>query len=111
MVRSGEILTKLELKDFNHILRERSLRWLGHVERSSGAVRIACNIQIDGRGEAGRSKLTWKKLMEKDCHERKLMTVYTQEWSTLRSSVRSAMRIASHIPGRGPTDVDDEPAR
>ena len=35
--------------------------------------------------------------MKKDCHERKLMTVYPQEWSTLRSGVRSAMRIASQL--------------
>ena len=40
----------------------------GHVEHSSGAVRTACDIQIEGRREAGMPKLTWKKLMEKDCH-------------------------------------------
>ena len=51
------------------------LRWLGHVERSGGAVRTACDIQIDGRQGAGWPKLTWKKLLEKDCRERKLMTV------------------------------------
>ena len=30
--------------------------------------------------------------------------------STWRSGVRSAMRAASQLPGRGPTDVDDDPA-
>ena len=35
------------------------------------------------------------------------MTVYPQERSTWRSGVRSAMRAASQLPGRGPTDVDD----
>ena len=50
-----------------NILRERWLRWFGHVERSSGAVRTACDIQMDGLQGAGRPKLTWKKLMEKDC--------------------------------------------
>ena len=39
-------------------------------------------IQIDGRRRAGRHKLTWKKLMEKDCREWKLSTVDTQERST-----------------------------
>ena len=38
-----------------------------------------------------RPKLTWKKLTEKDCHEWKLTTVDTQERSTWRSGVRSAM--------------------
>ena len=49
MVRSSELLAKLELEDLYLILRERRLHWFGHVERSSGAVRTACDIQIDGR--------------------------------------------------------------
>ena len=85
--------------------REGRLRWFGHVERSSAAVRTACDIQIEGRrgrgGVAGRSKLTCKKLTEKDCCEWKLTKVDLQERSTWRSGVRSAM------PGKGPTDVDD----
>ena len=58
-------------------------------------------IQIDGRQEAGRPKLTWKKLTEKDCHELKLTTVDPQERSTWRSGVRFAMcaAIASYLEG------------
>ena len=51
-----------------HFERE-MLCCFGHIEHSSGAVRTACNIQIDGRQGAGRPKLTWKKLTEKDCRE------------------------------------------
>ena len=40
----------------------------------------------------------------------KLTTVDPQERNTWRSGVRSAMRAASQIPGKGPTDVDDAPA-
>ena len=58
-------------------------------------------------GGAGRPKLTWKKLTEKNCSEWKLTTVDPQERSTWRSGVRSAMRAASQLLGRGPTDVDD----
>ena len=48
------IMAKLELEDLDLILRERRLRWFGHVERSSGAIRTACDIQIDGRwGQGG----------------------------------------------------------
>ena len=39
-------------------------------------------------------------------HEWKLTTVEPQEKSTWRSGVRYAMRAASQIPGKGPTDVD-----
>ena len=67
-------------------------------------------IQVDGRRGAGRPKLTWKKRTEKDCHEWKLTTVDPQERSTWRSGVRSAMRAASQLLGKGLTDVDDAPA-
>ena len=80
------------------------------MEHSSGAVRTACDIQIDGRRAAGRPKLTWKNLTEGDCREWRLTTVDPQERSTWRSGVRSAMRAASQLPRKGPTDVDDAPA-
>ena len=86
------------------------LRWFGHVARSSGAISTAYDMQIDGKRGAGRPKQTWKKLTEKDCREWKLTTVDPQERSTWRSGVRFAMRAASQLPGKGPTDVDDAPA-
>ena len=94
-VRSSELLAKLQLEDLNLILRERRLRWFGHEERSSGAIRTAYDMQIDGKRGAGRPKQTWKKLTEKDCREWKLTTVDPQERGTWRSGVRSAMRAAS----------------
>ena len=97
---------RFELDDRDLILRERRLRWFEHVERSSCAVKI----QIDGRRGAGRSKLTWKKLMEKDCCEWKLTSIDPQESSTYRSGVRSAIRAASQLPERGPTVLHDAPA-
>ena len=48
----------LELENLDLNLRERRLCWFGHVEHSSGAVRTACDIQIDGRRGAGRPNLT-----------------------------------------------------
>ena len=105
-----ELLVKLELEDLDLILRERRLRWFGHVERSSGTIRTAYDMQIEGKRGAGRPKLTWKKLMERDCREWKLTTVDPRERSTWRSGVRSAMCAASQLPEKGPTDVDDAPA-
>ena len=40
-VRSSKLLAKLQLEDLDLILRERRLRWFGHVARSSGAIRTA----------------------------------------------------------------------
>ena len=42
--------------------------------------------------------------MERDCCEWKLTTVDPQERSTWRSGVRSALRAASQLPGKGPTE-------
>ena len=106
-VRSSKLLAKFELERLDFILRERRLGWFGHVECSSDAIRTACNVQIDGRQGAGKPKLTWKKLTEKDCRE--LMTVYPQERSTGRLGVRSAMHATSQLPG-GSTDVEYAPA-
>ena len=65
-VRSSELLAKLELEDLDLIFRVRRLRWSRHVERTSGAVRTACDIQSDDRrGRGRRPKLAWSKLMEK----------------------------------------------
>ena len=83
------------------------LQWFGYVKRSSGAVRTACDIQVDGRWGPARPKLTWKKLTENNGQEWKLTTVDPQERSTWRSGVRSAMHAASQLPRREPTDVDN----
>ena len=52
--------------------------------------------------------------MENNCGKWKLTAVYPQEKSTRgsiwRSGMRSTMRAASQLPGRGSIDVDDVPA-
>ena len=73
-VKSSKLLANLELEDLKFILRERRLRWFGH-----GSVLVAQSEQQviyrlmagggGGGGGAGRPKLTWKKLTEKDCRE------------------------------------------
>ena len=57
------------------ILKERRLRWYGHVERSNGAVKTAFDIQIDGKRGSGRPKMTWKQLTERDCREWKVSAI------------------------------------
>ena len=86
--------------NFDLILKERRLRWFGHLECSSDGVRTACNIQVNCRWGPGSPKLTWKKLTENDCRELKLTTVDPQERSTWRSGLRSVMHAASQLTGR-----------
>ena len=50
--------------------------------------------------------MTWKQLTERDCREWKLSAINPHNRHTWRSGVRSAMRAASQLPRRGPSDVD-----
>ena len=56
-----------------------------------------------------RPKMTWKQLRERNCREWKLSAINPHDRRTWRSGVRSAMRAASQLSGRGPTDVDVAP--
>ena len=107
--RSNELLVRLGIEDLDLILKERRLRWYGHVERSNGAVKTAFDIQVDGKRGTGRPKMTWKQLTERYCREWKLSAINPHDRHTWRSGVRSAMRAASQLSGRGPTDVDVAP--
>ena len=67
--RSNELLVWLGIEDLDLILKERRLRWYGHMERSNGSVKTAFDIQVDGKRGPGRPKMTWKQLTERDCRE------------------------------------------
>ena len=106
---SNELLVRLGIEDLDLILKERRLRWYGHVERFNGAVKTAFDIQVDGKRGPGRPKMTWKQLTERDCREWKLSAINPHDRCTWRSGVRSAMRAASQLFERGPTDVKVAP--
>ena len=98
--RSNELLAWIGTEDLNLILKERRLGWYGYVERSNGAVKTAFDIQVDGKCGPGR-QLKWKQLTERDCREWKFSAIDSHDRYTARSGVRSAMRAASQLPGRG----------
>ena len=97
------------IEDLDLILKERMLRWYGHAERSNGAVKTAFDLQVDGKRGPGRHKMIWKQLTESDCREWKLSAIDPNDRHTWRTGVRSTLRAASQLPGRGPTDVDVVP--
>ena len=108
-IRSIELPARLGIENLDLILKERRLRWYGHVERSNGAVKTAFDIQVNGKRGPGRPKMTWKQLTERDRREWKLSAIDPHDRDTWRSVVRSAMPAASQLPGRGPTVVDMAP--
>ena len=96
--RSNELLVRLGIEDLDLILKERRLRWYGHVECSNGAVKTAFDIKVDGKRGPGRSKMTWKKLTQRGCREWKLSAINSHDRHTWRSGVRSAMRYLERGP-------------
>ena len=46
-IRSNELLARFGIEDLDLILKERRLRWYGHVECSNGAVKTAFYIQVE----------------------------------------------------------------
>ena len=100
---------QLGIEDLDLILKERRLRRYAHVECSNGAVKTASDIQVDGKCGPGRPKMTWKQLTERDCREWKLLVINPHDRHTWKSGVRSVIRAASQLSGRGPTDVDVAP--
>ena len=88
--RSNELLVRLGIENLDLILKERRLRWYGHVERSS-AIKTAFDIQVDGKHGPGRPKMTWKQPTERDCREWKLSAINPHDRRTWRSGVRSTM--------------------
>ena len=81
------LLVRLGIEDLDLILKEKRLRWYGHVERSSGAIKTAFDIQVDGKRGPGRPKMTWKQLTEKDCREWKLSAINPHDRRTWRSDL------------------------
>ena len=108
--RSNELLAWLGIEDLDLILKERSLRLYGHVERFNVAVKTyRLGEQVEGKRGPGRPRMTWKQLTERDCREWKLLAINPHDRNIWRSGARSVMRAASQLSGRGPTDVDVAP--
>ena len=57
-VRSKDLMAWLGIDDLDIILREKRLRWFGHVERSSGAIKTAYTMQKEGSSGPGRPNMT-----------------------------------------------------
>ena len=53
--------------------------------------------------------MTRKQLTERDCREWKFSAINPHDRNMWRSGVRSALRAASQLSRRGPTDVDVAP--
>ena len=56
-VRSNKLLAQLET-DYLHIILRKRICWFGHVERFSGVIKTACDMQIEGKRGQEKPKMT-----------------------------------------------------
>ena len=100
-IRSIELLPRLGIEDLDLILKERRLRWYGHVEPSNGAVKTAFDIQVNGKHGPGRPKMTWKQLTERDRREWKLSAIDPHD-RDLPCMQQASCLEGAHCCGYGP---------
>ena len=101
MVRSVALLNKLGVESLDVILREKRLRWYGHVERSTGAINTTFHMQVPGNAGRGRPRLTWKEVSKKDRAAWRLDGVNPSDRIEWRNEVRTAKTAASQLSGNG----------
>ena len=98
-MRSQSLLDRLGLVDLEVVLRKNRLQWAGHVERSSGAIKVAKDLVVEGRKGPGRPKLSWSEVTERDRKQWNLTAVNPHDKTAWRAAVRGAMTAASQSPG------------
>ena len=101
--RSNELLVRPVIEDLDLILiRREGIPYMDMWNASKVQSRQPLTYRLMKSRSLGSPKMTWKQLTKRDCREWKLSAINLHD--TWRSGVRSAMRAASQLPGRGPTD-------
>ena len=65
-VRNADIWKEAHMQTVAEILREKRLRWFGHVQRrdKDEATRKILQMTIDGKRNRGRPKLRWRDIVK-----------------------------------------------
>ena len=65
-VRSEEVARRCGMDEVEAVMRERRLRWFGHVRRreEDNPVRRVMDLEVNGRRPPGRPKKTWAGILE-----------------------------------------------
>ena len=85
-----ELHAKLGICDLAILVRERRLRWFGHVMRSNGEINRVRSRPVPGRKGPGRPKKTWEECVKQDLKECGLSEAGTQDRLSWRSSVKNS---------------------
>ena len=85
-----ELHAKLGICDLAILVRERRLRWFGHVMRSNGEINRVRSRPVPGRKGPGWLKKTWEECVKQDLKVCGLSEASTQDRLSWRSYVKNS---------------------
>ena len=106
-----ELHAKLGICDLAILVRERRLRWFGHVMRSNGEINRVRSKPVPGRKGPGRPKKTWDECVKQDLKVCGLSEVGTQDRLSWRSSVKNSRQEPTLSNGSRPQSMATPPAQ
>ena len=106
-----ELHAKLGICDLAILVRERRLRWFGHVMRSNGEINRVRSRPVPGRKGPGRPKKTWEECVKQDLKVCGLSEAATQDRLLWRSSVKNSRQEPTPSNGSLPQSMAAPPAR
>ena len=106
-----ELHAKLGICDLAILVRERRLRWFGHVMRSNGEINRVRSRPVPGRKGPGRPKKTWEECEKQDLKVCGLSEAGTQDRLSWRSSVKNSRQEPTPSNGSLPQSMAAPPAR
>ena len=80
-VRNVDIWKEARMYPMAEFLRERRLRWFGHVQRrdKDDATRKILQMTVDGKRNRGRPKLRWRDLVRDDISRNQMTTEMAED--------------------------------
>ena len=89
-VSSSELRSRLGLRSIDELMRDKRLRWFGHVERSYGAWIEKCRRlpKVEGGGMVGRPPKSWKEVLNSDFRVRGVSPIWAKDRDRWRAACR-----------------------
>ena len=106
-----DLHAKLGKCDLAVLVRERRLRWFGHVMRSNGEINRVRSRPVPGRKGPGRPKKTWDECVKQDLKVCGLSEAGTQDRVSWGSSVKNSRQEPTPSNGSAPQSIAAPPAR
>ena len=88
-ITSAEMYSRLGLLDLSVIIRQRRLRWFGHVKRSTGAINRVGTMNLPGNRPPGRPKKEWYGCVRDDLKHCSLSEDLAHNRNAWRTAVKS----------------------